>query len=115
MNENPYDSPQTGVDAPSAAAKSRWVVLLSCFGAVLGIYSASYFLVGFLLYSFVYGDNSSTFGRYALAVSVVPAGVGAVFVIQSALRQRKTPIIVTLVVTLPFLLLFLHGIVRYGL
>jgi hypothetical protein len=73
---------------PAAGESLMRIALMSVSALVVFLATASwlYFIVGFALWMFVFGDDSTTFGYYALAIAVPLAAMLTGVFITAAIR-----------------------------
>ena len=115
MQPNPYESPESHTTPDVRPSWHRVYLIAMSVTATCGVFATVFYVAGLGLYLFVFGDTSSTFGHYAMAIAIVPTLGAGGWLLTCAMRRRHVPIVITLIVTMPALYWLVSGAIRYGL
>ena len=109
---NPYVPPTESTAHGKPSTRVRITTLVFAF---YGVLTNAWYAMAVALYFFVFGDNSSVFGLYAIPPAVLLAGLSTYFLSRSLCNGRWLPSAIVCVATFPLMLFFTYNLFRFGI
>ncbi len=111
MESDNSQPPTDATVSAQASPRARLPVSL-LIASVYGVFISVWYAIA--IYLLVFGDNSSTFGLYAILPAAIVTLLVTIWLYRSSLRGNRIPVTTIAIATAPISLLFTYNVIRFG-